>query len=179
MFELEVKARTSARGTALDRLAAAGGQHLATVRQEDVVFATRLSDVTDPRPGTRILRLRQEAGTCVLTIKQHRHSELDCEEHQVRVENVADATAVIDALGYREVVRVHKIRELARLGRYNVCIDTVDGLGDFVEIELLTPGAATEVEASELEVLLAQLADGVRVFKGYDRLLLEQDSTVA
>jgi predicted adenylyl cyclase CyaB len=76
-------------------------------------------------------------------------------------------TPVADVAGLREVLtralgsagRVTKQRTLYLVGRTRVHLDRVDGLGEFVELEVvLRDGESTDVGVAEAHALLAALA---------------------
>jgi adenylate cyclase class 2 len=67
------------------------------------------------------------------------------------VGDAAAARALLELLGFREAVRVRKRRELYRLGGVEVALDTVEGLGTFVELE--SKGALGERLVELLELL--------------------------
>ncbi len=70
----------------------------------------------------------------------------------------ADMTRLLTHLGYRLVAVVKKRRRIAKLERDNfsftVCLDEVDGLGRFAEVEVLAP----EDRRPDAEQALARLA---------------------
>jgi adenylate cyclase class 2 len=76
-------------------------------------------------------------------------------------EAAADMTRLLTHLGYRFVAVVKKRRRTASLERdgfsFTVCLDEVDGLGRFAEVEVLTP----EDRRADAEQALAKLAKGL------------------
>ena len=61
-------------------------------------------------------------------------------------------------LGYGEVGRVRKRRTLFMVGRTRIHLDEVEGLGDFLELEVvLRDGEPIEVGVREAEGLMARL----------------------
>lgn len=67
------------------------------------------------------------------------------EELETPVGSAAGALAILGALGYREVIRYEKRRELWRLGECDVTIDAMPGLGLFGEIEGPSPAVLEQV----------------------------------
>ena len=62
---------------------------------------------------------------------------------------------LLERLGFRRVAVVKKVREVYRVGPFEVTLDSVEGLGDFVEIEL-KEGASSLEEAEEKVLALAR-----------------------
>ena len=72
----------------------------------------------------------------------------------------SDAAALREALSraYAVIGRVRKTRLLLRVGQTRVHLDRVEGLGDFMELEVvLRPEQSAEEGAAIAEVLLARL----------------------
>ena len=76
------------------------------------------------------------------------------EELETAVGDAAVMAAALQHLGFKPAASVHKTRRSFEKDDVTVCLDRVDGLGCFFEIEIL--GAADA--ARRLELLLAELA---------------------
>ncbi len=136
MIEIEIKARADLHalrealkqeGAALDR----------AVEQADIYYNAPDRDFgkTD-----EALRLRNEGGQIFLTYKGAKLDTKSKTRKEVEVE-VADfdkAEDILLSLGFKRTLRVHKLREIYHLGDGAVvCLDRVDGLGDFIELETM------------------------------------------
>lgn len=135
MIEIEIKARAE-HGPLHEKLKQEGAALEKTVEQTDVYYNAPDRDFgkTD-----EALRLRDEGGQIFLTYKGKKLDPKSKTRKEVDVE-VADFTKMEDillSLGYRKTLRVHKMRELYHLEGVLVCLDSVDGLGEFVELETL------------------------------------------
>jgi adenylate cyclase class 2 len=174
MYELEVKAKVDDAATAVATLTAAGFAFGGAIRQEDQIFARSVSDIVSPASGTVILRLRHEGNTVTLNAKQHRSNELDCIEEETVVMDPVAAARLLRLLGLHPVTRIAKVRRSATVGDRTICVDEVEGLGAFVELERLFTEAPKADEqatlAGELVELLGQ--DATLVRWGYDRIKL-------
>jgi adenylate cyclase class 2 len=76
-------------------------------------------------------------------------------------------------MGYRPTVRVAKTRRVAVTADCSVCVDDVEGVGGFVELERILPddGAADVVQA-ELAALVESLGiAATRTSETYDSLV--------
>jgi len=79
-------------------------------------------------------------------------------------------------LGYRPSIEVKKIRRKGKLKEYEICLDKVENLGTFVELEKLTddnadPKKVREELFKELESLGLSRKD--EETKGYDTQIYE------
>lgn len=145
MYEVEVKVRADHEAVR-DRLDELGARHAATVVQEDTYFDAPHREFADTDEA---LRLRQEhretddgaSDTVSEQVVTYKGPLVEAESKTRReVETaVADADAahgVFEALGFDPAATVRKEREYYDLDGYTVTLDTVDGLGEFVEVEI-------------------------------------------
>lgn len=58
-------------------------------------------------------------------------------EHQVNVEEFETMHTILCSLGYKPVMPVIKLRREYFSEEMAACVDTVDGLGDFLELEIM------------------------------------------
>ena len=83
---------------------------------------------------------------------------------------------IINYLGYKQVIEVNKVRRKTKYKDFEICLDQVEGLGSFIEVEKMSDQDASVVQ-EELFEFLKQL--GIReqdqVHKGYDTLLFEKN----
>ena len=149
---VEVKLRVEALEPIAVRLRALGARDHGRIRQIDTYFWT-------PAPGTRLKLRAQQPGASEL-IAYSRPDRTALRASRYRICPVPDTAALEEALGQALGVtaRVVKSRHLFLVGRTRIQLDRVEGLGSFVELEVvLGPGEAEEVGAREGERLLAAL----------------------
>jgi adenylate cyclase class 2 len=97
-------------------------------------------------------------------------------------EPVAEAFGrLLVSLGYRPVAMVRKRRVVCHLGRevfdMEVCLDDVDGLGRFVELEIMAPSEALEEARAVLLKTAAELGLKTSERRSYLELLLTKVTT--
>ena len=126
--EVEVKVRHPGD----EKLEALNPKYLKTVRQVDTYLRHPCRDF---RETDEAFRIRDEDGNLYVTYKGPR---LDGEtktrleyEHPVD----GDFSRMLEALGFTAAAVVKKTRRLYEHGKYSICIDDVDGLGLYMEIE--------------------------------------------
>lgn len=133
------------------------------------------------------MRIRDSNGVFFLTMKKTQINELDCIENEVEVKDPVEARKMLENLGFKEFVRVEKTREKCRLEDMTICLDEVEGLGNFIEIEKLidpllirTSEANAATDGIKVQEELFSFLEGIgvrredRVFKGYDSLTMEK-----
>lgn len=123
------------------------------------------------------LRLRQVAGTTILTYKGPKLSLASKArvEKETAVDNGKAAEEILDCLGFRASGTVVKNRETFMLEGITVCLDQVENLGSFVELE--KKGETLERIEGDLRDLAAKL--GLTRFerRSYLELILQKDQT--
>ncbi|MEU4244230.1 class IV adenylate cyclase [Actinoplanes sp. NPDC026619] len=143
------------------------------IRQEDQAYAPIGWADGQSRIGVTFARLRVQDGTCVFTTKTPVDNVLACLEYETVIADREQMHHALLALGYRATVQVAKTRRTARAAEYGLCVDQVDGVGAFLEVEAMT--AATDDMAgvqAELAAWVSTLGAPVeRVGATYDQLV--------
>lgn len=138
MYEVEVKVRAD-HGPVRERLRSQGADYLGRVRQVDTYYdhPNRSFPATDE--ALRVRREEPEDGdpTVRLTYKGPlvESASKTREEIESSVGDAAALDTILRQLGFDPVPEVSKERERYTLGAYTVTLDTVEGLGTFVEVE--------------------------------------------
>ncbi len=130
---VELKARYEDLGKA--RALLSGAEKVGTFRQVDTYFAL----------GDRRLKLRAVEGRAEGQLVYYERPDASgVKESLVLLADVPDAAAVLDILRRTFPVKaeVRKTREIYRLEGVQVHLDTVQGLGKFIEFEKIVSGEA-------------------------------------
>lgn len=157
MREIEIKARVHDEKALREALQQAGIVLEKPVKHRDVVFSK--PGAVDGDPNENWLRIRTENDTRhIFTLKRSVVGELDSIEHETVIDNADELRAIIGYLGYELFSDLTKIREKAHDGNYEICLDTVEGLGTFIEVERLCDESVDGVAVvDELWVYLTPL----------------------
>ena len=127
------------------------GKFVAEKRQVDEYFTPAHKDFTAIRPIKEWLRLRDEGNKYSITYKNWHYlddgSSWHCDEYETTVENLNQAKKILSALDAKSLVTVNKTRKIWNHDDYEIAIDFIEGLGDFVEIEFKGEGSDREVQA--------------------------------
>jgi len=143
------------------------------ISQYDVIYSLKGSknEFEKASEGDVIIRIRHMKDKAQLNLKQQRSSELDNLEYETEIKDYEQVHKMLETLGWHPVVEVRKIRRKGKLGEYEVCLDEVEKLGTFVELEKLTdddvdPKVVKEELFNELESLGLSRKD--EETRGYD-----------
>lgn len=175
MREIEVKARVKNVDALHKNAHKLGISFSLPTVQDDTTYECKLpySD-----PNWNIFRIRKQDDKIILTMKYSASSRSrDNHERESMIENAEEVADMLERVGYTFGVRIRKSRQTAKYNDLEICLDEVDDLGTFIEVEKLTDDKA-DVDAvqAELWAVLAKLGIDPedRVHKGYDTLMHEQ-----
>ncbi len=171
--EIEVKYRVTDRAALVRALNDRGCVFSEPIRQDDQAYAANGWSYGRSKVGQAFARLRTENGRHTFCVKKPYDNELACAEHETEVLARSEMHEAILAMGFYPTIRIVKTRRTARLGRMLLCLDEVEGLGTFFEIEAMVSGdrPAGEVQ-QELDAFARSLGvDLVRSTDTYDSLL--------
>src|ERR1700744_5904775 len=158
MREVEVKYRASDLEALLSAIKTRGNELSDPVYQDDQAYAPVGWDFGDSKLGVSFLRLRTVGGRHYFALKQPGENAQACLEYETEVADRGQMDGAITQMGYRRTVRVAKIRRSATFGGLSLCLDELEGVGCFLELERLVANtvAAGPVQ-EELAVFAASL----------------------
>lgn len=173
MREIEAKAQLKDKKAVLQKLTELGCVFGEPKTQNDIIFQKK-----DRINDSPVARIRETSDNTILfTVKKRGTNELAAQEHEVTVDSSAELERMLLLLDQEEVVRINKTRITAQYKNYQVCIDDVENLGSFIEVEALIPDTDADTSdkvQGELFAFLASLGISPedRVTVGYNTLLL-------
>jgi adenylate cyclase class 2 len=156
MYEVEVKVRAD-HERVRDLLATTDATHTGGVVQEDTYYSAPDRDFADTDEALRIRRERSDGTeTARLTYKGPLvDSESKTrEEFETGVDDGETMGRILERLGYDPVATVRKERDRYEYSGYEIVLDAVADLGEFVEVETEASASSVEAErAGAIEVL--------------------------
>jgi adenylate cyclase class 2 len=178
MKEVEIKFKAGDLESLKTKLEALGFVLKAPLKQEDIIFIPEDEPTVPVRAGINVLRIRKQSGEARLTLKQSdKNNHLSKLEHEIKIFDAEVAEKIITCLKFKEMARVQKIRTTAKNQEYEVCLDEVEGLGNFIEVEKITDEDPQEVQARMLEFVRTLGIDPAnRVHFGYDILMVQKNA---
>lgn len=123
--------------------------------------------------GVAFTRLRTQDGRHLFTLKRPTDNELACLEFETEVADRNQMHEAILHMGFYPTVRIIKTRRTARLGELSLCLDVVEHVGAFLEVEqVIGPGQSSEAVQAELDAFARSLGvDLERATDTYDSLV--------
>jgi adenylate cyclase class 2 len=142
--EVEVKARVESKEKLAKKIESLGGRFTREVEQEDIYFVHPCRNL---RERDEALRLRREGEKCILTFKGRRVGKEAKmrEEVEVRVDDFEAMKNIFSQLGFEKFFTIRKSRKDFSLDGATISLDSVEGLGEFVEIEIVVPSMEKDV----------------------------------
>jgi adenylate cyclase class 2 len=170
MLEVELKYRNADRAATLAKLLQWGAQLVQDRTDVDIYFQAPDRDL---KATDEAFRLRRIGSKNYLTYKGPKQDT----ETLADGENTAhDAEMLLEALGYKPVAMVRKKRQVYRLRRdhfeIEVNFDSVQDVGDFVELEILTYDEEYEAAKATLLATAAELGLTEKETRSYLGLVL-------
>jgi len=181
-IEIEIQVNVDNPGKLIEFLAN-NGEFKSEKRQLDEYFSPAHRDFLSVRPAEEWLRLRDADGKCSMNYKNW-HSNADgksnyCDEYETKIESIDQARKIFTALNFKSLVIVDKIRKTWDYNDYEIAVDSVQGLGEFIEIEYIGTdnNADPKKITNEMVNFLKSLDCGKisRNYMGYPFLLLFPD----
>ncbi|WP_277552597.1 class IV adenylate cyclase [Halobaculum limi] len=180
MYEVELKVR-AAHDDVRDRLAALGADHTASVRQVDTYYDAPHRDFAETDEALRVRRETRDDDPRSETRITYKGPLVEAasktrEEFETAVDDGEAAADIFAGLGFDPAATVEKDRDFYAVDGYTVTLDSVEGLGEFVEVERETDEADIEAVREGAVSVLAELGldadDQIRT--SYLGLLLDE-----
>ncbi|MDD1701843.1 MAG: class IV adenylate cyclase [Methanoregula sp.] len=172
MLEIELKVRVDSLDPIRSRLDARGARFTGKEHEHDIYYNAPHRDFGSTDEA---LRVRYTGSGALLTYKGAKIKKYGLkarEELNCGLESGEVFEQVLDRLGFKKTAEVNKWRENYRLENAAFALDVVEGLGTFVEIEIMTDSEGPEATeqigkfAKEMEI------NGEPILASYLELLL-------
>jgi len=184
MEEIEVKAVLKDKDGVIAKLKELGCEFGSAVVQEDTIYAKEVGSLSTFLSNELFLRLRvHDGGKVIFTAKYHKDRERSLlsapTEHEVGVDDRDTMERILMLQGYQEAMRVNKKRMTGHYKQWEICLDEVEGLGSFIEVEQL---ADTSVSVKEVQDAMYEFLAtlGIEKEEGtvmrYDIMLLNKNT---
>jgi len=175
MIEVEVKVRAD-HSKARSILKKIGAVKLGIENQSDTYFAAPFRDFAKTDEA---LRIRSLDGRAVLTYKGPKLDGISKtrEEFETPVDE-ATTIQILHALSFSEAGVVRKKREIFSAEEITICLDAVESLGEFLEVEIIAESEKElEISRAKLFELLKQFGAGEKdsIRTSYLEMVLEKN----
>lgn len=124
-----------------------------------------------------LMRVRDEEDKKFMTYKGA-ESKKDgvWEEYEFEIDDTKKSTDMFEAMGLEKIIVVNKYRKEYKFNDLTICLDAIDGLGDFIEIEFLNDKDFNKNNLKKLMQKLNIKEDKI-IHKGYVTMLLIKNNS--
>lgn len=175
MLEIEIKARIDNSEEFIRKIAALGARARETTRESDQYFNHPSRDFAKTDEA---LRVRTAGGHAAITYKGPKIGTRSKSRFEAEV-NISDPAAmrvILQKLGFVEVLSVKKERTVFDLRGITLCVDRVENLGSFVELEKI--GEDREAIEDELFDVARELGLSEFERRSYLEMLIEKQNAI-
>lgn len=175
-YEAELKVFITDKSFVFQKLTQMGCVWGKVKRQYDKIYCKKEEASIQSENYKLYLRIRHEENRSILTLKQIL-DQIEVIEYESAVENSCEVIKMIHLLGFEELVTVKKVRREGKLGDFSICLDEVEELGSFIEIEKIVENDQNRDKVKrELFEFLKQIGAGLEQIceKRYHTMIYER-----
>jgi len=174
MLEVELKVRVPSLDPVRERLTEQKAEFSGKLHEHDIYYNAPHRDFGKTDEAVRV---RYTDDHAVVTYKGPKIKKFGLkarEELNFAVESGEAFETMLLRLGFTKTTEVNKWRENYTLGTASICLDTVDELGTFAEIEVIVEDETTDPSAQIDRIARGIGAVGEPILASYLELLLEK-----
>ena len=164
MIEVEIKLKIEDKNIVKNKLLSLGFTESDILTETDTYFDNNTQDI---RNNDSALRIRETVNHtksthyCQINFKGKKldSKTMSRPEYETVVDDSISITGILNGLGFYSVEpKVIKKRIELKSSDMNACIDTVEGLGDFLELEsVIEDSGSKDIELKKIEKILTEL----------------------
>ena len=178
MLEIELKVQVDTLGPIREQLNKRNAQFSGRIHEHDIYYNAPHRDFGTTDEAMRVRYTNEHAVITYKGAKRAKYGLKAREELNTAVESGAVFEQILVRLGFVKTAEVNKWRENYRLGTAAISLDSVDELGTFVEIEVMTdldgPDATEQINMLAKEMGIV----GSPILASYLELLLSKRTGV-
>ncbi len=142
--------------------------------QKDTYYVPIHRNFLDRKKVIEWLRIRETKDKIILNYKNW-YSDIHCDEFETNIGDVVALKKIFEALNFKEIIVVEKIRSIWTYNDIEIFIDNIKDLGFFIELETKDDFSVEEANKLLYDVLKELKAEtGPQDFRGYAYRMLEK-----
>jgi adenylate cyclase, class 2 len=153
--------------------------------QSDEYFTPSHRNFVEPAFPFEWLSIRERNNHAILNYKhwypENEEKSTHCDEFEVELSDAENMRKIFNSLNIETMVKVVKKREIYNhKGEFEICLDEVDELGYFIEIEVKKEFGSIETANKKLIDFATEMGIDVskRNYRGYPFLLMEKHGLI-
>ena len=142
MIEVEIKIKVKDRVLLEEKLLKTGFLKGNLVKESDIYFDNQNHQIKDSDSALRIRSCENLTLNHAKHFMTYKGPKMDTvsmtrKEVEMQIDNAQTGKEILMSLGYCQIYPVVKTRQYYHLKQITACLDRVDGLGDFLELEVI------------------------------------------
>jgi len=133
MLEIEMKAKIDKYNRGRVEQIAKKAVFLGERLEEDIYFS---SPIKNFKETDEALRIRKSQGNTILTYKGPKIDKISKSREEIETFVSGDIKIILERLGFNKFIEIKKKRKLYQYNEFMISIDDVEGLGEYIEVEL-------------------------------------------
>jgi adenylate cyclase class 2 len=169
-MEIEAKVVVDDLASVAESLQHIGAEVRGSISQRDIYFTDENGRLLMLGCGLRIRQQSGDVNQTVITFKGPMVKGPFKIRPEIEVE-IGEADAMqklLEGLGYRTMIEIRKHRQSWHLGNCEICLDEVEGLGKFVEVE----GPSNEAVSQAMQTIGLDVQHHIN--RGYASMMMEK-----
>ncbi len=166
-MEVEIKAKINNLNEIMQKIADLKANFVREEEQEDYYF---IHPCRDFKETDEAIRVRFSQSGIFLTYKGKRLSEKVKSREELEVKTEENIIDILEKLSFKVYMEIRKVRKIYRYDDLEICIDNVEHLGNFIEIE-----GIGEKEIYEKKVIDLAKKIGIKEFENKTYLELMEE----
>ncbi|WP_168540380.1 class IV adenylate cyclase [Anabaena sp. UHCC 0253] len=153
--------------------------------QVDKYFNHPSRDFMNAKSPFEWLSIRERGDKFILNYKHFYPEDAEiqthCDEFEVQFQGLEQLNKMFDALGFQKLITIEKTRSLYSYNNeFEICLDTIEGLGKYIEIEAIKDFGSVETTRENLFAFAERLGIDTNHINntGYPILLLRQNNLI-
>lgn len=174
--EIEVKFRIDDKKAFIEKLDSLGVVLSDFKNQHDKIYMLKGKSFDDLEKGECIIRIRKEGRQQTTTIKKYIDGIKDRQEVECGITDADLFEEYLKLLNFKLLVEVIKKRAIGQYLGANITVDSVAGLGDFSEIEVISNDDDAAEAKERVEKIAVRLGFDIfnQVKMPYDEMIYER-----
>lgn len=177
MKEIEIKYQLNDKSKLIEKLERLGCVMSDTNIQKDTIYVSDLNHIENT-PESIFLRVRKDNDKIQLNAKRHEKVMQSRKEVEFEVSSYEEANKFLELIGFEKWVEVNKERVHTIYKDCNICIDEVETLGSFVELEYVVDDETEEEKIlKKIEEIAKEIGIDTKeiVNQYYDEMIAERN----
>ncbi len=164
MFEVEIRSKCANLNKLKNKIISIGAVHIKTEVLIDKVFGRPkdLDNNTKIIEGRFSARIRKNEKKTLVEFKQIKRNGIGL-EFSSPVPEISDGEEFLTSLGYEEAFTVSKVRDTFQITDFELCLDRVDILGDYLEIEHTSDKKNKSILLKECKEMLSSIDPKMKI----------------